>query len=165
MEQCYYHRPGVLIIHSSVLTFVPFKSLTVIWNATWMQIMDYASLPHFCKREGSGSSRHSRNGMIDNCFSVDHPFHQELYNYVKQQSNPTPPLKQGSFHVAFPEPDANDARIAKTIESEFHRLEDQKDQNGLVRSLSKQLSDLDIKINWYREHPEGVSLSFWSSVF
>ncbi|XP_021745088.1 phosphatidylinositol/phosphatidylcholine transfer protein SFH2-like [Chenopodium quinoa] len=113
-----------------------------------LKIMDYACLPHFCKREGSGSSRHSRNGMNDNCFSFDHPFHQELYNYVREQAAPTAPLKQqGSFHVAFPEPDPDDAKIAKTIESEFHRLEDQKDQNGLVRSLSKQISDLDIKIN------------------
>lgn len=112
-----------------------------------LKIMDYASLPHFCKKEGSGSSRHSRNGMTDNCFSFDHPFHQELYNYVKEQAAPSPPLKQGSFHVAFPEPDPDDAKIAKTIESEFHRLEDQKDQNGIVRSLSKQLSGLDIKIN------------------
>lgn len=109
--------------------------------------MDYASLPHFCKKEGSGSSRHSRNGMTDNCFSFDHPFHQELYNYVKEQVAPSAPLKQGSFHVALPEPDPDDAKIAKTIESEFHRLEDQKDQNGIVRSLSKQLSGLDIKIN------------------
>ncbi|KNA13986.1 hypothetical protein SOVF_111450 [Spinacia oleracea] len=113
-----------------------------------LKIMDYASLPHFCKREGSGSSRHSRNnGMSDNCFSFDHPFHQELYNFVREQAAPRPPLKQGSFHVAFPEPDADDAKIAKTIETEFHRLEDQKDKNGLVRSLSKQISDLDIKIN------------------
>ncbi|KAL2945035.1 Phosphatidylinositol/phosphatidylcholine transfer protein SFH2 [Bienertia sinuspersici] len=112
-----------------------------------LKIMDYASLPHFCKREGSGSSRHSRNGTMDNCFSLDHPFHQELYSYVKQQAAPAPPLKQGSFHVVFPEPDPDDAKIAKTIESEFHRLEDHKDQNGLVRSMSKQLSDLDIKIN------------------
>lgn len=123
--------------------------------------MDYASLPHFCKREGSGSSRHSRNGMIDNCFSLDHPFHQELYNYVKMQAAPTRPLiQQGSFHVAFPEPDPDDAKIAKTIESEFHRLEDQKDCNGLVRSMSKQLSDLDIKINWlYMENNTFVAVS------
>ncbi|XP_074303403.1 SEC14 cytosolic factor-like [Silene latifolia] len=115
-----------------------------------LKVMDYASLPHFCNREGSGSSRHSRNGTIDNCFSLDHAFHQELYNYVKEQAARTQsikPLKQGSFHVAFPEPDPDDAKIAKTIESEFHRLEDQKgESNGLGRSLSKQLSGLGITI-------------------
>ncbi|XP_074320112.1 SEC14 cytosolic factor-like [Silene latifolia] len=114
-----------------------------------LKIMDYASLPHFCTREGSGSSRHSRNGTTDNCFSLDHAFHQELYSYVNRQAALTQsikPLKQGSFHVAFPELDVDDAKIARTIESEFHRLEDQKDQNGLGRTLSKQLSGLDITI-------------------
>jgi len=112
--------------------------------------MDYASLPHFCTREGSGSSRHSRNGTSDNCFLFDHPFHQELYDYVKEQATLTDsmaPLKQGSFHVAVPEPDPKDAMIAQTIECELHRLEDKKDQNGLVKSLSKPLSELEIKIN------------------
>lgn len=115
-----------------------------------LKIMDYASLPHFCTREGSGSSRHSRNGTIDNCFSFDHPFHQELYDYVKEQATLTDsmtPLKQGSFHVAVPEPDPEDAVIAQTIECELYRLEDRKDQNGLVKSLSKPLSELEIKIN------------------
>lgn len=116
-----------------------------------LKIMDYASLPHFCKREDSGSSRHSRNGTTDNCFSLDHAFHQELYEYVREKAalteNTIKPLKQGSFHVAFPEPDPDDTKIAQTIESEFHRLEDQKDQNGLGRSLSKQMSGLDIAIN------------------
>lgn len=117
-----------------------------------LKVMDYASLPHFCKREGSGSSRHSRNGTTtDNCFSLDHPYHQELYDFVQEQasfSGKRVPLKQGSFHVAVPDPDPEDAKIALTIESEFHRLEDKKDQNGhgLPRSLSRSLSELDIKI-------------------
>ncbi|KAM7251993.1 hypothetical protein ACFE04_023876 [Oxalis oulophora] len=90
-----------------------------------LKIMDYASLPHFCRKEGSGSSRHNKNGTFDNCFSLDHVFHQQLYKYVKQQAElmeGTAPIKQGSFHVDFPEPDAQDVKIAKTIESEFHRL-------------------------------------------
>ncbi|GMH24382.1 hypothetical protein Nepgr_026225 [Nepenthes gracilis] len=93
-----------------------------------LKVMEYASLPHFCKREGSGSSRHSRNGtMTENCFSSDHHFHQQLYNYIKEQAASRPsllPIKQGSFHVAFPEPDPKDAKIAETIETELHRLED-----------------------------------------
>ena len=88
-----------------------------------MQIMDYASLPHFCKREGSGSSRHSRGGTTDNCFSLDHDFHQQLYDYIKQEAAlMEAPLKQGSFHVDFPELDPEGAKIAETIESEFQRL-------------------------------------------
>ncbi|GAV59666.1 CRAL_TRIO domain-containing protein/CRAL_TRIO_N domain-containing protein [Cephalotus follicularis] len=97
-----------------------------------LKIMDYASLPHFCRKEGSGSSRHIGNGPSDNCFSLDHVFHQQLYDYVKQQAllvEPTTPLKQGSFHVDFPEPNPENARFAKTIESEFHKLGD---QNGLT---------------------------------
>ncbi|XAR67351.1 hypothetical protein NMG60_11002069 [Bertholletia excelsa] len=88
-----------------------------------LKIIDYQSLPHFCKREGSGSSRHSINGTTDNCFSLDHAFHQQLYNYMKQQAEQMEaPIKEGSFHVALPEPDPEDSKIAQTIESEFHKI-------------------------------------------
>ncbi|KAL6999104.1 hypothetical protein U1Q18_000270 [Sarracenia purpurea var. burkii] len=100
-----------------------------------LKIMDYSSLPHFCKREdSSGSSRHSSNGITENCFSLDHAFHQQLYNYIKQQAVAMEaPIEQGSFHVDFPEPDPDDAKIAKTIESElFQRFGD---QNGISNSL------------------------------
>ncbi|KAF6145112.1 hypothetical protein GIB67_013463 [Kingdonia uniflora] len=99
-----------------------------------LKIMDYASLPHFCRKEGSGSSRNFSNAT-SNCFSLDHDFHQQLYLYMKNQSlivNPVMPLKQGSFHVAFPEPNPDGSKIAQTIESEFHKFED---RNGISRSL------------------------------
>ena len=67
--------------------------------------MDYESLPHFCKREGPGSSRDSLDGV--DCYSYDHPFHQQLYNYMKQQSlnqDSVGPRKQGSVHVDVPSP-------------------------------------------------------------
>uniref|UniRef100_A0A0R0FZN2 CRAL/TRIO N-terminal domain-containing protein n=1 Tax=Glycine max TaxID=3847 RepID=A0A0R0FZN2_SOYBN len=89
-----------------------------------LKIMDYTSLPHFCRREGSGSSRHSENGN-ENCYSVDHPFHKQLYNYIKEQSRiheAVEPIKQGSFHVDFPEPPAEKAEIVKTLESELHKF-------------------------------------------
>ncbi|KAF1890750.1 hypothetical protein Lal_00013345 [Lupinus albus] len=89
-----------------------------------LKVMDYESLPHFCKKEGSGSSKHSVTGS-QNCYSLDHPFHQELYNYMKQQSrihDAVVPIKQGSFHVDFPEPPAEEEEIAKTIESEIHKF-------------------------------------------
>ncbi|KAM7492793.1 hypothetical protein LguiA_035714 [Lonicera macranthoides] len=98
-----------------------------------LKIMDYASLPHFCKRQGSGSSRHSTNVGNDDCFSFDHPFHQQLYSYVKDQAalaESAELTKDGSVHVTFPEADPQDTKIAETIESEFHRLED---QNGPVQ--------------------------------
>jgi hypothetical protein len=37
--------------------------------------MDYVCLPHFCRKECFGSSRHAGDGN-ENCFSFDHPFHQ-----------------------------------------------------------------------------------------
>lgn len=97
--------------------------------------MDYASLPHFCRKEGSGSSRHSENGY-ENCYSLDHHFHQQLYNYIKQQASkrqPVAPIKHGSFHVDLPEPVAEGTEIAKTIESELHKFGN---GNGISGSLN-----------------------------
>ncbi|CAH1444281.1 unnamed protein product [Lactuca virosa] len=100
-----------------------------------LKIMDYESLPHFCRRQGSGSSklaRNNSNGDDDSCFSLDHGFHQQLYNYINQQAaglKPRAPLKQGSFHVEFPEPDLMDCKIVQTIETEFHKIEN---QNGFA---------------------------------
>lgn len=89
--------------------------------------MDEASLPHFVNREGSGSSRGSSRGEERNCYSLDHPFHQQLYNYIKQQSSflhpPSPIYKQGSVHVSIPETTAEEAEFAKTLESEFRKFE------------------------------------------
>ncbi|KAK6133041.1 hypothetical protein DH2020_033196 [Rehmannia glutinosa] len=96
-----------------------------------LKIMDYDSLPHFCRREGSGSSRHSRDGTVSDCFSLDHPYHQQLYNYVKEQASLVrshAPVRHGSFHVDFPEPDPD----VKIIECELQRLGN---QNGLSRAL------------------------------
>lgn len=91
--------------------------------------MDYESLPHFCRRQGSGSARLTRNSTGDDCcFSLDHGFHQQLYIYINQQAagiKPRAPIKQGSFHVGFPEPGQRDRKIAQTIETEFHKLENQ----------------------------------------
>lgn len=96
-----------------------------------LKIMDSASLPHFCKREGSGSSRHSTS-RCDDCFSLDHPFHQQLYNYIKQKGQEyVALLKQGSFHVDVPEPDPEGIKIVETIESEMHKIGD---RNGLNHS-------------------------------
>ncbi|KAL0353496.1 UNVERIFIED_CONTAM: hypothetical protein Sangu_0930900 [Sesamum angustifolium] len=102
-----------------------------------LKIMDYESLPHFCRREGSGSGsfRHSGNGSVSDCFSLDHPFHQQLYNYVKEQAalmDSVALVEHGSVHVDVPEPDPEDIKIAQTIESEFQRIGD---QNGLSQSF------------------------------
>ncbi|PKA55840.1 Patellin-6 [Apostasia shenzhenica] len=94
-----------------------------------LKIMDYSSLPHFCRREGSGSSRyHSSSPGADNCFSLDHPFHRQLYDYVMRKAygpESMMPVKQGSFHVNLPDPDPEGVKIAETIESEMHKFENQ----------------------------------------
>ncbi|EOA13661.1 hypothetical protein CARUB_v10026730mg [Capsella rubella] len=97
-----------------------------------LKIMDFTSLPHFCRRGSSGSSHHTQSA---NCFSINHPFHQQLYNYVKhhyETQGQAEPAKQGSFHVGFPEPEAERCVIAKTIESELHKFEN---CNGLAMSI------------------------------
>ncbi|KAK7371904.1 hypothetical protein VNO80_05271 [Phaseolus coccineus] len=94
-----------------------------------LKVMDYASLPHFCRKEDSRVSRHHAAGNTENCFSFDHVFHKQLYNYIEQQAMFIESISQDSFHVDLPEPDLVDAKIAKTIETEFHKLEI---QNGLT---------------------------------
>ncbi|KAL2253368.1 phosphatidylinositol/phosphatidylcholine transfer protein SFH2 [Sesamum indicum] len=89
-----------------------------------LKIMDYSSLPHFCRKRSTGSSNHLDS--VENCFSLDHPFHQQLYNYTQQQffiSKPAAPVKQGSVHVSLPE-DADEEDIAKTLESELEKFKD-----------------------------------------
>ncbi|KAK6154585.1 hypothetical protein DH2020_008833 [Rehmannia glutinosa] len=90
-----------------------------------LKIMDYSSLPHFCRKRSSGSSKYL-DGRFENIYSLDHPFHQQLYNYTKQQllvRQPVEPLKQGSVHVTLPE-DADEEVIAKTLESELQKFKD-----------------------------------------
>ncbi|XP_074567721.1 phosphatidylinositol/phosphatidylcholine transfer protein SFH9-like [Curcuma longa] len=98
-----------------------------------LKVMDYASLPSFCKRNGSGSSRDSSLDL-DNCYSLNHPFHQELYSFTVQQARSKDPLiKQGSLHVDVPESNPEGTEIMKTIQSEFQKMGN---QNGITHSLS-----------------------------
>ncbi|RDX83150.1 Sec14 [Mucuna pruriens] len=98
-----------------------------------LKVMDYSSLPHFCRKEDSKSSKHNHaSGNTENCFSFNHVFHQNLYSHIKQQAifmESISPIRQGSFYVDIPEPDPDDAKIAKTIETELHKLEN---QNGFT---------------------------------
>ncbi|KAG8385894.1 hypothetical protein BUALT_Bualt03G0092500 [Buddleja alternifolia] len=90
-----------------------------------LKIMDYSSLPHFCRKRSSGSSKHL-DSSADCCFSLDHPFHQQLYNYIKQQSlvrKSVLPVKQGSVHVTLHE-DTDERDIANILESELQKFED-----------------------------------------
>ncbi|CAA2986802.1 Hypothetical predicted protein [Olea europaea subsp. europaea] len=99
-----------------------------------LKIMDYSSLPHFCRKRSSGSSEHS-DIYVENYYSLDHPFHLQLYNYIKQQSlihEPVKPIKQGSVHVTLPEDAVEGAEIAKTLESELEKF---RDLDGCPESL------------------------------
>ncbi|KAI7731258.1 hypothetical protein M8C21_027305 [Ambrosia artemisiifolia] len=109
-----------------------------------LKIMDYSALPHFCRRDGSGSGSGSVlrswsgswSGSVssgsgsstnsdDDCYSLDHPFHQELYRYMKQQSGthePLEPAKQGSVHVEVPLSNTENAELHTTLESELMKL-------------------------------------------
>ncbi|KAG8056327.1 hypothetical protein GUJ93_ZPchr0002g24142 [Zizania palustris] len=100
-----------------------------------LKVMDYESLPHFCKREGSGSSSDSSDGV--DCYSYDHPFHQQLYNYIKLQAlnqDSLGPIRQGSLHVDVPTPELEEAKIRETIESELHNMIG---ANGLSQTFSR----------------------------
>lgn len=104
-----------------------------------LKIMDYSSLPHFCRRECSGSSKYSGSSS-ENCYSLDHPFHQQLYDYIKQQAllrRPVRPVKQGSVHVDFPDAVTEGTEFVQTLASEFQKF-------GKQNGLSQSLDDLNI---------------------
>ncbi|KAK9068934.1 hypothetical protein SSX86_013050 [Deinandra increscens subsp. villosa] len=118
-----------------------------------LKIMDYSSLPHFCRRDGSGSVSRSwswsgsgsGSGSVssgcsdDDCYSLDHPFHQELYSYMKQQSGnlePIAPSKQGSMHVEVPLGCPEDADFHRTLESELRKLRIPKSVSGSLEKVN-----------------------------
>uniref|UniRef100_A0A0C9S8P7 TSA: Wollemia nobilis Ref_Wollemi_Transcript_10735_1390 transcribed RNA sequence n=1 Tax=Wollemia nobilis TaxID=56998 RepID=A0A0C9S8P7_9CONI len=100
-----------------------------------LKVMDYDVLPHFSRQEGSGSSKRKKDQTID-CFSPDHPFHVELYNYIKQQAaivKPLAPAKMSSFHVDVPEQDAEGTVIVHTIETALQKYGDEEGvENGVA---------------------------------
>lgn len=103
-----------------------------------LKVMDYDVLPHFSRQEGSGSSKHN-NGKTVDCFSPDHPFHVELYSYIKQQAaivKPVAPAKLGSFHVEVPEQDDEGTIIVQTLESALQNLGDEEAVENGVANLN-----------------------------
>jgi len=97
-----------------------------------LKVMNYGALPHFSKHNSSGSSKlNYNNKQILGCFNLNHPFHTELYNYMKQQATnikPVAPIELGSFHVQVPE-DPEETKIVQTLESELHKLEGKEEKN------------------------------------
>ncbi|KAK7386016.1 hypothetical protein VNO78_32060 [Psophocarpus tetragonolobus] len=47
-----------------------------------LKVMDYATLPHFCRKEDSRVHLRHAAGNTENCFSFDHAFHKQLYDYI-----------------------------------------------------------------------------------
>lgn len=107
-------------------TFWPTSS-SMLSSFTYLQIMDYSSLPHFCRRENNGKSRVSSTG-VDDCYSLDHTFHQQLCNYIKQQAKSRGHLllpKQGSLHVDVPISDWGTKLVKQySFKFQLHRIVD-----------------------------------------
>ncbi|RWW29350.1 hypothetical protein GW17_00006125 [Ensete ventricosum] len=119
----------------SALSHIKVNSLLFKLGCSNLQIMDYDSLPHFCRRQSYGSSRISSPGA-DDCYSLDHPFHQQFYNYIKQQAlsqEYATLLKQGCFPIEVPVADTEGTKVIKKLESELHKV---RDHNGLTHPLN-----------------------------
>lgn len=86
--------------------------------------MDYNSLPHFCRKESY------KTAASHDCYSLDHSFHQELYNYMKQRALG---LECAAIlkHDA-PGDDTNRPKLVKATESELHKIGN---QPGLASSF------------------------------
>ncbi|KAM7489416.1 hypothetical protein LguiB_026900 [Lonicera macranthoides] len=67
--------------------------------------------------QSSGTARLWTRGTVevnDDCFSFDHPFHQQLYSYVNDQAAlavSAELTKEGSVHVTFPEAPPQDSQL------------------------------------------------------
>lgn len=78
--------------------------------------MDEDALPVFCRftpKQLSGSAK-DLGVLLDrtqDCFSSAHPFHVEVYEYMKSQAalamNGKPITSQKSYHVQVPDPDSS----------------------------------------------------------
>ncbi|XP_074588208.1 phosphatidylinositol/phosphatidylcholine transfer protein SFH2-like [Curcuma longa] len=92
-----------------------------------LKIMDYASLPHFCRSKRNGSSAGVSSAGTGDCYSLDHPFHQQLYGYIKNNAPSRGHAllpKQGSSHVDVPRGDTEGTKMAETRQSKHHSIGD-----------------------------------------
>ncbi|KAH7431626.1 hypothetical protein KP509_08G057200 [Ceratopteris richardii] len=95
-----------------------------------LQVMDATVLPFFCQNgsKQTGSSQGSTKGL-DDCYSSSHPFHKELYNYIKQKSYSVSkylgPSPCSSLHVEVPEADAETQIFETAIETAIVKLRDE----------------------------------------
>lgn len=99
-----------------------------------LKVMDLHVLPHFCMSDSKQRGSSSKGGGSIDCYSPLHPFHVDVWNYMKKQSymskcvGPTP---QKSYHVEVPEPD-------QTIESALVQFA----EDGCSDEATKRVSEL-----------------------
>lgn len=92
-----------------------------------LQVMDHDVLPHFCKYGSKHGGSSKSAGLVD-CFPSSHPFHVEVWNYIKQQSYISKcvgPAPQKSYHVEVPEPDEEVHTIESAVESAMEKFTDE----------------------------------------
>eukprot|EP00250_Pteridium_aquilinum_P000139 c10159_g1_i1 orf=49-1068(+) len=83
-----------------------------------LKVMDMDVLPHFCRSDSNRTDINDSN--IVDCFSPSHPFHVEVWNYIKQQSYVSKcmgPAPQKSFHIEVPQPKEEVQIIEEELES------------------------------------------------
>ena len=80
--------------------------------------MDSSVIPHFCKYDTRTGKTPIEMGLVD-CFSPSHQFHQDVWNYIKQQcyaSKCVGPSPQRCLHIELLEPEEHDKSIQTSIE-------------------------------------------------
>jgi hypothetical protein len=114
-----------------------------------LQVMDYDTLPLFCK---SGTRENSTTSGNLDVFSPSHKFHAELYNHIKQNALASGRSlgslsSEGSLHIKVPtleeqDPHSETAEVVHAIESLLPSLEaaqsnkDQKQRDKLTAKIA-----------------------------
>lgn len=105
-----------------------------------LKVMDLEVLPHFCRSDSKNAGSSKSRGVVD-CFTSSHPFHVEVWNYIKQQSYVSKcvgPAVQQSYHVEIPEPDEAVQTIETALESALVKFSD----NGCSEEAFNEFSGL-----------------------
>ncbi|KAG6545428.1 hypothetical protein Mapa_013028 [Marchantia paleacea] len=109
-----------------------------------LEVMDLSAIPLFARGNGTKDVNGSL-GTLD-CFSPNHKFHVELWNYMKEQAEALAAVSarpQGSVHVTVPsleEPEVGvSAEVVHMIEETMEKLaaeQNGKDPDQLLNGLS-----------------------------
>ncbi|KAH7372515.1 hypothetical protein KP509_17G007900 [Ceratopteris richardii] len=100
-----------------------------------LKIMDEDTLPHFCRTDSKHKDR-----PTETCFSPSHPFHMELWSYIKEQSCMSKcmaPSLQKSFHITVSQPREEIQTIEEQIQSSVAHFGDEGCSEGSSLSFSR----------------------------